>query len=120
MNVRSDPPPSDPLPSDPLLSDPLLSDRPALGDEGSLEVGVARSRGGFVARLRGLLGGSTDGPSWDDVEEALIGGDVGAGLAIEVVERARARRDPAGNLAAVRAELAALLVTRDPSWRPQA
>ena len=88
---------------------------------GSLDAGLARSRGGFVARLRGLLsGGPAEGPSWDEVEETLIGGDVGAGLAIEIVERARARRDPAGNLAAVRAELAALLVPRDPAWRPRA
>ncbi len=91
------------------------------GPPGSIDAGVARSRNGFVARLRGVLGGCpNDGPSWDDVEETLIGGDVGAGLAIEIVERARARRDPAGSLAAVRAELAALLVSRDPGWRPQA
>ena len=89
-------------------------------EPGSLDAGVARSRGGFVARLRGLLGGaSPDGPSWDEVEETLIGGDVGGALAIEIVERARARRDPAGNLAAVRAELAALLVPRDADWRPR-
>ncbi len=87
---------------------------------GSLESGVARSRGGFVSKLRGLLGGSdTDGPSWEEVEETLIGGDVGGALAIEVVERARRRHDPAGNLAAVRAELAALLAPRDPEWRPR-
>jgi len=93
----------------------------ATAAEERLEVGVAPSRGGFVARLRGILGGGPGGgPSWDDVEETLIGGDVGAALAIDVVARARARHDPAGNLAAVRAELAALLVPRDPSWRPMA
>ncbi len=93
---------------------------PVITSSGSLEAGVARSRGGFVARLRGLLGGSTTGgPSWEDVEETLIGGDVGASLAIEIVERARARHDPAGNLAAVQAELAALLVPRDEAWRPR-
>ena len=92
----------------------------AIESTGSLEAGVPRSRGGFVARLRGLLGGSTSGgPSWEDVEETLIGGDVGASLAIEIVERARARHDPAGNLAAVQAELAALLVPRDGDWRPR-
>lgn len=92
----------------------------AIESTGSLEAGVARSRGGFVARLRGLLGGSTSGgPSWEEVEETLIGGDVGASLAIEIVERARARHDPAGNLAAVQAELAALLVPRDGDWRPR-
>ncbi len=87
---------------------------------GSLESGVARSRGGFVSRLRGLLGGSdADGPSWEEVEETLIGGDVGGALAIDVVDRARRRHDPDGNLAAVRAELAALLAPRDPDWRPR-
>src|SRR4029453_1141894 len=54
-----------------------------------------------------------------DVEETLIAGDVGAALAIEIVERARARRDPGGAEAAVRAELAALLVPRDTDWSPQ-
>lgn len=72
-----------------------------------------------MSRLRGLLGGDdVGGPSWDDVEETLIAGDVGARLALEVVERARRRRDPGGPTAAVRAELAALLVPGDPSWRP--
>jgi fused signal recognition particle receptor len=72
-----------------------------------------------MSRLRGLLGeGATDGPSWDDVEETLIAGDVGAGLAIQLVERARARRDPGGPEAAIRAELAALLVPRDLAWAP--
>jgi fused signal recognition particle receptor len=82
---------------------------------GSLDDGLARSRGGFMARLRGLFGGD-EGPAWDEVEETLIAGDVGATLAIAVVERARARGDPGGPEAAVRAELAALLVPRDPEW----
>jgi fused signal recognition particle receptor len=103
----------------PAAASPTAPD-PGVAEEGSLEAGVARSRGGFVARLRGLLGGGpAGGPSWDEVEETLIGGDVGAALAIDIVERARDRHDPAGNLAAVRAELAALLAPRDPDWRPQ-
>jgi fused signal recognition particle receptor len=85
---------------------------------GGLDAGLARSRGGFMARLRGLFGGE-EGPAWDEVEETLIAGDVGATLAIAVVERARERRDPAGPEAAVRAELAALLVPRDPDWAPR-
>ena len=73
-----------------------------------------------MSRLRGFLGGEDgDGPSWDDVEETLIAGDVGAALAIDVVERARRRREPGGAEAAVRAELAALLVPRDPDWEPR-
>jgi fused signal recognition particle receptor len=72
-----------------------------------------------MSRLRGYLEAGPEGPSWDDVEETLIAGDVGATLAMEVVERARARRDPGGAEAAVRAELAALLAPRDPAWSPR-
>ena len=87
----------------------------------TLESGLERSRTGFVSRLRGFLAGAPGGvPSWEDVEEALIAGDVGAGLAVAVVERARARRDPAGPEAAVRGELAALLAPRQADWRPSA
>jgi fused signal recognition particle receptor len=101
--------------------EPDATPAPPLGFEasGSLDDGLARSRGGFVARLRGLFGGD-EGPAWDEVEETLIAGDVGATLAIAVVERARARRDSGGPEAAVRAELAALLLARDPDWSPRA
>ncbi|MCU0483467.1 MAG: signal recognition particle-docking protein FtsY [Chloroflexi bacterium] len=82
-----------------------------------LEAGVARSRSGFVARLRGLFGlGEPDAATWEEVEETLIAADVGAILAIEVVARARAQRDALGPEAAVRAELAALLVPREAPW----
>jgi fused signal recognition particle receptor len=70
-----------------------------------------------MSRLRGLFGaGEIAAADWDEVEEALIAGDVGAALAARVVERARARRDAASAEAAVRAELAALLAPRDPDW----
>ena len=88
--------------------------------EAALEAGLERTRGGFMSRLRGFLGSGADaGPSWDDVEETLIAGDVGATLAIDLVERARRRRDPGGPEAAIRAELAALLVLRDLAWSPR-
>jgi fused signal recognition particle receptor len=88
--------------------------------EAALDAGLERTRGGFMSRLRGFLGTGTDeGPSWDDVEETLIAGDVGAALAIDIVERARRRREPGGPEAAVRAELAALLVPRDLDWSPR-
>ena len=84
-----------------------------------LEAGLERSRGGFMSRLRGLLGGSQISPeAWDEVEEALIAGDVGASLAAEIVERARARRDAPSAEAAVRAELAAVL--SDAAMQPPA
>jgi fused signal recognition particle receptor len=83
----------------------------------ALETGLERTRGGFMSQLRGFLG-DPGGPAWDDVEETLIAGDVGAALAIDVVERARARRDPGGPEAAVRAELSSLLVPRDVEWTP--
>jgi fused signal recognition particle receptor len=94
--------------------------QPVVEPAGSLDQGLARTRGGFMSRLRGFLGGEgTDGPSWDDVEETLIAGDVGAALAMDIVERARGRRDPEGAEAAVRAELSALLVPREAGWEPR-
>ena len=81
--------------------------------DGDLSAGVARSRGGFISRLRGILGlGDADAATWEEVEETLISGDVGATLAIEVVERARVRRHPDGPEAAVSDELAGLLAPR--------
>jgi fused signal recognition particle receptor len=84
----------------------------------TLDQGLQRTRSGFVDQLRGFL--TADDPRWDDVEETLIAGDVGAALAIDLVERARARRDPGGPEASIRAELAALLVERDQDWVPVA
>jgi fused signal recognition particle receptor len=70
-----------------------------------------------MSRLRGLFGGvEIAAADWDEVEEALIAGDVGASLASRVVEGARTRRDAPSAEAAVRAELASLLAPRDPDW----
>ncbi len=104
------PAPAAPAPFDPTA---FLAVAPAH----TLDQGLERTRTGFMTQLRGLLGG--DDPQWDDVEEILIAGDVGAALGIELVERARARRDPGGAEAAIRAELAALLVKRDLDWAPR-
>ena len=84
----------------------------------TLDDGLEKTRSGLVSQLRGYLGGA-DGPMWDEVEETLIAGDVGAGLAIELVDRARKRREAGGAEAAIRAELAALLVERDIGWEPR-
>jgi len=90
---------------------------PAL-DRERLDAGLARSRGGFMARLRDAFGEEGDA-AWDDVEETLIAGDVGAALAMDVVEKARAEQHPDGKEAAVREQLAALLVERDVDWHPR-
>jgi fused signal recognition particle receptor len=115
--VEALPEPAD-VPPSPAEPEPEVSPLP-VEREGDLDAGLARTRGGFMSRLRGFLAGGPDEASWDDVEETLIGGDVGASLAMEVVERARRRRDPGGAEAAVRAELAALLVAREPDWSPR-
>ncbi|HJP88941.1 MAG TPA: signal recognition particle-docking protein FtsY [Candidatus Limnocylindrales bacterium] len=85
---------------------------------GDLDDGLRRSRGGFMSRLRGLLGdGAISDATWDEVEEALIAGDIGATLASNVVERARRSDTSDGAVVAVRRELQALLLPRDPAWR---
>jgi len=124
------PPPLAPEPAAepvPTAAEPVLLvdgsasavDRPD-SHQGDLDAGLERTRGGFMSKLRGFLGVSAaEGPSWDDVEETLIAGDVGAALAIDLVERARRRREPGGPEAAIRAELAALLVERDLDWSPR-
>jgi fused signal recognition particle receptor len=85
-----------------------MPDDPAIPSE--LEPGLERSRGGFMSRVRALLVGNEISPeAWSDVEEALIAGDVGASLAMRIVERAQARREDGGAEAAVRSELAEVL-----------
>jgi fused signal recognition particle receptor len=84
---------------------------------GDLSAGLEKSRGGFMSRLRGLLSTGPAAADWGAVEELLISGDVGGELAIEVVERARRRKSEETAEAAVRAELAALLLPVEPGWR---
>ncbi len=69
-------------------------------------------------RLRGLLvGESIDPATWDEVEESLIAGDVGAELAMDVVERAREGGARDGVEAAVRRELRGIFAERRAGWR---
>ena len=82
-----------------------------------LEAGLEKSRTGFGARLRSAFGGGGDA-DWDEIEEVLITGDVGASLSMDLVDRARRRRDLTAE-AAVREELAGLLAERDAEhWEP--
>jgi fused signal recognition particle receptor len=124
-SIAPEPPSPEPPVAEPLgaLSraaayKPLFADSDA-EIEVAFEQGLERTRDGFMARLRGALAAGPDGPAWDDVEETLIAGDVGAALAMDVVEEARKRRDPGGAEAAVRAVLAGLLVPRDAAWEPR-
>ena len=85
----------------------------------ALDLGLERSRRGFVGRLRGLLGGgSADDATWEEVEETLIAADLGAELTMAVVTRARARRDYPPDLA-LQHELVALFAPRDPNPWPR-
>jgi len=86
--------------------------------ERELEGGLRRSRSGFMARLRDILGQEVlPAEDWAEVEEALIAGDVGAALAMRVVARARPRAVGVSAIEAVQRELAALLVPRGSGWR---
>jgi fused signal recognition particle receptor len=83
----------------------------------ALETGLERSREGFGARLRTAFGGGIDA-DWDEIEEILITGDIGAELAMDVVEQARRQRNMTAEQA-VRGRLAALLAPRDAThWEP--
>jgi fused signal recognition particle receptor len=99
---------------EPDLADPLAP-RGEAADEAHLEAGLERSRRGFVSRLHGLLGsGTPTEQTWEEVEEALIGADVGAHLAMEVLGRARERAFTSGPEIAVRHELTDLFAPREP------
>jgi fused signal recognition particle receptor len=81
---------------------------------------VAKSRRGFGNRLRGLLrGAAISDETWDEVEETLIGADLGAELALRVVDKARRRKDVADAEAAVFSELLALYAPRDTAPWPR-
>jgi fused signal recognition particle receptor len=107
------PTPAEPPPPAPPPAPPSAEEAP-----GDLAAGLEKSRGGFMARLRGALRSGPSDADWEEVEEILIAGDVGGALAAAVVERARARRDAPDAQAAVRAELASRLIAGDPGWRP--
>lgn len=82
-----------------------------------LQNALAPSRRGFADRVRDLLGtGKPDDEAWEQVEEALISADLGAELAIEVCDRARARTD-VGAQKALQLELLNLFAKRETaSW----
>jgi len=84
-----------------------------------LEDALAPSRRGFADRVRDLLGvPQPDEEAWEQVEEALISADLGAELAIEVCDRARARTD-VGPQKALQLELLALFARREATAWPR-
>lgn len=87
-------------------------------DAQELWTGLERSRAGLVGRIRAVLGGGGGDEAWERVEEALIAADLGADLAVEVVERARRRRDLPPEIA-LQAELIGLFAPRDPTPWPR-
>jgi fused signal recognition particle receptor len=77
-----------------------------------LQDALKPTRMGFAERVRSLLGtGEPDDETWEEVEEALISADLGADIAIEVCDRARARTD-VGPQKALQLELLALFAER--------
>ena len=77
-----------------------------------LQDALEPTRLGFAERVRSLLGaGEPDDETWEDVEEALISADLGAEIAIEVCDRARARTD-VGPQKALQLELLDLFAQR--------
>ena len=77
-----------------------------------LQNALKPTRMGFAERVRNLLGaGDPDDETWEEVEEALISADLGAEIAVEVCDRARARTD-VGPQKALQLELLALFAER--------
>ena len=75
---------------EPLPPAPMTMSRPRREPAG---LGLRARPSGLGARLRSILGAgspATEG-TWDDVEEALIGADVGAGTTLQLVDAARSR-----------------------------
>ncbi len=94
------------------------SERPVLPPERILlQNALKPTRLGFAERVKSLLGaGAADDETWEEVEEALISADLGAELAVEVCDRARARTD-VGPQKALQLELLNLFAQRKAaSW----
>jgi fused signal recognition particle receptor len=84
----------------------------AAADRILLQNALRPTRHGFAERVRSLLGaGDPDDETWEEVEEALISADLGAELAVEVCDRARARSD-VGPQKALQLELLNLFAQR--------
>ncbi|HYI66967.1 MAG TPA: signal recognition particle-docking protein FtsY [Candidatus Limnocylindrales bacterium] len=80
----------DPPEEAPPANEPMTVARPQRAPAG---MGLRARPSGIGARLRSILGAGIPATetTWDEVEETLIGADVGATTTIELVEAARAR-----------------------------
>ena len=81
-----------------------------------MEVSTRKTRGGVFGRLGGVFRrGGVDDEFWEDLEEILIGADVGVHTVTSLIERVRERaraegaRDPEAVREVMRAEMVALL-----------
>ncbi|PZC44885.1 MAG: fused signal recognition particle receptor [Chloroflexi bacterium] len=95
-----------------------------------MEASTRRTRGGVFGRLGGVFRrGGVDDDFWEDLEEILIGADVGVRTSATLIERVRDRardegaRDPESVREVMRAEMVALLEApreRGLLWSPAA
>ena len=81
-----------------------------------MEASTARTRRGVLGRLGGVFRRSSiDDDLWDELEEILIGADVGVSTTMSLLERVRTRvsdegiREPQGARETLQAEMVALL-----------
>ena len=96
---RRDPPRPEASESSAAEAPPTTMPRPARHPSGPGGLGLRARPSGIGARIRSLLGGA--GPqsdaTWEEVEEVLIAGDVGASATIEIVNAARSRYARSGS-----------------------
>ncbi|MCA9531315.1 MAG: signal recognition particle-docking protein FtsY, partial [Myxococcales bacterium] len=87
-------PPSPPAPAPAARAAPPTIE-PVAPDVAVLEAGLARTRGGFVAKLRGLFSRerALDPALLEDIEEVLITADIGVRTSQRILDELRARMD---------------------------
>jgi fused signal recognition particle receptor len=116
-----DPPKPAPKPSEPPKAPAMEEDfgKPAVFDPATVRKGLARTRGGMIARLRDLIGGRkvVDPALLSEIEEVLLGNDVGVKTSHKLIQRLHERLerneldDQDKVWAALRAEAEAILGT---------
>ncbi len=82
------------VPPAPEAAEPVAEKAPPVEKEKprALSAGLARTRGGFVARMAGLLGKKQiDAAMLDQLEEVLFTADIGAKTATKLLDAVRAR-----------------------------